>query len=55
MLAPAIHHADGKLYMEPMLGIIKNVVFFRQLSDITAPDDTDAAALMLPQLITPPA
>ncbi len=54
LLAPAIPHADGKLYMEPRLGIIKNVIFFRQLSDITTPDDTDAAALVLPQLITPP-
>jgi hypothetical protein len=55
LLAPAIPRADGKLYMEPMLGIIKNVVFFRQLSDITTPDDTDAAALLLPQFVTPPA
>ena len=54
LLAPAIHRDDGKLYMEPTLGIIKNVLFFRQLSDITTPDDPDAAALMLPQLITPP-
>ena len=31
LLAPTIHRADGNLYMEPMLGIIKNVIFFRQL------------------------
>ena len=54
LLAPTIRRADGKLYMEPSLGIIKNVIFFRQLSDITAPDDTDAAAPSLPQFITPP-
>ncbi len=54
LLAPAVRRADGKLYMEPSLGIIKNLVFFRQLSDITAPDDTDAAAQSLPQLIVPP-
>ncbi len=55
MLAPTIRRNDGKLYMEPTLGIVKNTVLFRQLSDITAPDDIDSAALMLPQLITPPA
>ncbi len=54
LLAPAIRRADGNLYMEPRLGIIKNIIFFRQLSDITTPDDTDAAAQSLPQLITPP-
>jgi len=54
LLAPAIRHADGKLYIEPELGIVKRIIFFRQLSDITTPDDTDAAALMLPQLILPP-
>lgn len=54
MLAPAVHRGDGKLYMEPTLGIVKNVILFRQLSDITTPDDTDAAALLLPALITPP-
>jgi hypothetical protein len=41
--------------MEPRLGIIKNTIFFRQFIDITTPEDTDAAALVLPQLITPPA
>jgi hypothetical protein len=34
------------------LGIIKNSIRFRQLSDITTAED--AAALVLPQLITPP-
>lgn len=54
MLVPAVRGADGKLYLEPTLGIIKSVIFFRQLSDIVTPDDADAAALLLPQLITPP-
>jgi hypothetical protein len=55
MLAPVIRRGDGQLYMEHSLGIIKNLILFRQLSEITSPDDPDAAALMLPQLITPPA
>lgn len=54
MLAPTIRRPDGQLYLVPELGIIKNVILFRQLSDITTPDDTDAAALLLPQFITPP-
>jgi hypothetical protein len=54
MLAPTIRRDDGNLYMVPELGIIKNAIIFRQLSDITPPDDTDAAALLLPELITPP-
>ena len=54
MLAPTIRHADGNLFMVPELGIIKNVILFRQLADITTPDDTDAAALLLPEFITPP-
>lgn len=54
LLAPAVPRADGNLYMQPELGIIKNVIVFRQLSDITTPDDTDAAALLLPQFVTPP-
>ncbi len=54
MLAPVTRHADGQRYVEPGLGIIKSVIHFRQLSDITTGDDPDAAALLLPQLITPP-
>jgi hypothetical protein len=54
MLAPAVPRADGNLYMKPELGIIKKTIIFRQLSDITSPDDVDAAAVLLPQLITPP-
>jgi hypothetical protein len=54
MLAPVVRRADGNQYMVPELGIIKNVVHFRQLSDITTGDDPDVAALLLPQLITPP-
>jgi hypothetical protein len=54
MLAPAVHRTDGKLYMEPSLGIIKNVILFRDLAEINPPEDTDAAAMLLPQFITPP-
>jgi hypothetical protein len=54
MLAPTIRRDDGNLYMVPELGIIKSVIIFRQLSEVTRPDDTDAAALLLPELITPP-
>ncbi len=54
LLAPTIRRADGQLDMVPELGIVKNVILFRQLSDITTSDDTDAAALMLPEFITPP-
>jgi hypothetical protein len=54
LLAPVTRRTDGKLYTDPMLGIIKHLVHFRQLLDITTPDDPDAAALLLPQLITPP-
>jgi hypothetical protein len=54
LLAPVTRRADGQLYTDPMLGIIKNVIHFRRLSDITTADDPDAAALLLPQFITPP-
>ncbi|MGH9677957.1 MAG: hypothetical protein ACRD36_12705, partial [Candidatus Acidiferrum sp.] len=54
LLAPVTRRADGKQYADPLLGIIKHIVHFRQLADITAPDDPDAAALVLPQFITPP-
>jgi hypothetical protein len=53
LIAPTIRR-NGQLFMEPTLGIIKNEIVFRQLSDITTPDDMDAAAIMLPQLIAPP-
>jgi hypothetical protein len=53
MLAPVVRKQDGQLWFECELGIIKNLIAFRQLSDVT-PDDPDAAALVLPSLITPP-
>jgi hypothetical protein len=53
LLAPVVRRSDGQLYAEPLLGIIKNLISFRCLSEIT-PDDPDAAALVLPQLIAPP-
>jgi len=55
MLAPVTRHPDGKLYADHTLGIVKNSVHFRRLSDITTAEDVDAAALVLPKLITPPA
>jgi hypothetical protein len=54
LLAPVTRRADGQLYADPKLGIIKNTIHFRRLSEITEPDDPDAMALLLPQLITPP-
>lgn len=54
LLAPVVRRADGQLFAEPLLGIIKNIITFRDLSEITTQDDPDAAALVLPQLITPP-
>jgi hypothetical protein len=54
MLAPTTRQADGSVYMKPELGIIKNVIHFRQLSEITEGDDPDMSALLLPQLIIPP-
>lgn len=54
MLAPTIRKDDGNQYMVPELGIIKNIIHFRQLSDITSGDDPDISALLLPQLIIPP-
>ena len=53
LLAPAVRRSDGQLWFEPELGIIKNIIHFRDLSDI-GPDDPDAGARVLPQLITPP-
>lgn len=54
LLAPVTRRADGQLYSDAMLGIIKNVVLFRDLLEITTQEDPDAAALVMPQLITPP-
>jgi len=53
LLAPAVRRADGQLWFEPELGIVKNEIHFRHLTDITQ-DDPDAAALILPQFIMPP-
>lgn len=54
LLAPVTKRADGRLWCSPELGIIKNIINFRYLSQVTESDDPDAAALVLPQLITPP-
>ena len=53
LLAPAVKRSDGQIWYEPTLGVIKTVVHFRDISEIT-PDDPDAAAILLPQLVTPP-
>src|SRR5690606_7993743 len=53
LLAPVVRRADGQLWCEPTLGIEKSLITFRHLADI-GPDDMDAVALALPQLITPP-
>jgi len=53
LLAPVLKGADGKLWARPELGIIKRQIHFRSIADIK-PDDIDAAALVLPQLIRPP-
>lgn len=52
LLAPVTRRADGQLWCSPELGIIKNHIEFRDLSEIME-DDPDAAALLLPHLITP--
>jgi hypothetical protein len=53
LLAPAVRRDDRQFWFETELGIIKTAINFRTLDQIT-PDDPDAAALVLPQLITPP-
>lgn len=53
LLAPVTRRADGQLWVDVELGIVKNTISFRELSEI-GQDDIDAAALVLPQLITPP-
>jgi hypothetical protein len=54
MIAPVVKKADGQQWFEPTLGIIKHDILFRDLCEITSEDDPDAAAHVLPQLITPP-
>ncbi len=54
MLCPVVRRNDGKNWADNTLGIIKSLISFRNLSEIAAQDDPDAAALVLPQLITPP-
>ncbi len=54
LLAPTVIRADGQRYMVPELGIVKNILLFRDLSEITSSDDTDAAAHLIPELIVPP-
>jgi hypothetical protein len=54
MLAPAVKRADGQLWFEPTIGIIKRAIQFRQITEISKKDDPDTAALVIPQFITPP-
>jgi hypothetical protein len=53
LLAPVVRREDGQNYVEVKLGIMKNSIEFRDLSEIIQRDDIDAAALVLPTLITP--
>lgn len=53
LLAPVTRRADGQLWVDVELGVIKKSVQFRDLADINE-GDVDAAALALPLLITPP-
>lgn len=52
LLAPVTRRADGQLWVDVELGIIKKSIHFRDLADINE-GDVDAAALALPLLITP--
>ena len=52
MLAPVTRRDDGQLWVHVELGLVKRAIHFRDLKDITE-DDVDAAALVLPMLITP--
>jgi hypothetical protein len=54
LLAPVERRADGRLWCRPELGIVKNVVHFRRLAEITTAEDPDAAAHVLPHLIRAP-
>ena len=54
LLAPTVVKQNGQRYIVPELGIVKNTLLFRKLTEITAPDDIDVAAHVLPQVIVPP-
>lgn len=53
LLAPVVRKEDGQLWTEHMLGVVKNAVDFRQLSEVTGADDPDAGAIIMPDLIMP--
>ena len=53
LLAPVTRRPDGQLWFDVELGIVKHTAEFRDLKDI-GPDDVDAAAAIVPSLITPP-
>jgi hypothetical protein len=52
MLAPVTRRADGQSYLNPKLGLIKQTIQFRELTEITE-DDIDAGALLMPRLVPP--
>ena len=54
LLAPTKTLADGNRYMVSELGIVKNLCHFRNLSDIDSPQDIDAVAHLLPQMMVTP-
>jgi hypothetical protein len=53
LLAPVTRRADGQNYVDAELGIVKRKIEFRQLSEISAKNDIDAMASMMPTLIPP--
>jgi hypothetical protein len=52
LLAPVQRTPDGALQMMVKLGIVKNCIQFRMLSDIKDDRDIDMPAVLLPMLIT---
>ena len=52
MIAPQVPR-NGQNFADHKVGIIKQNIEFRQLSDITRQDDVDAGALVVPSLIAP--
>jgi hypothetical protein len=52
LLAPVVKRAGEQLWCDPMLGIEKSLITFRNLADVQS-DDIDAVALALPALVPP--
>lgn len=54
MLAPVFRGPDGQSYIEYKLGIVKNAIHFRNLSDISEENDIDSMSHLLPHMIVAP-